>query len=221
MFSLLGLGACGYQPPINSASYLIEDAAQTLERFAQHPELRLYKEYLTDARAVIVVPKVPEHGIASGFRVGPGVFVARATDGTWSDPSMHHLISSHHTGFVYGEHRALVMIVRTGPAFESILETDGRIGKDYGSPLGVVGAVNHVSPIDDAEIEVLVFADHNVADYLDDNLHGSQLVPDAELNEGLYGRGAKRLSIFKDVYGEPATNHHPGITRRLQRALGS
>lgn len=218
---LIGLTACGYQPPINSASYLIEDAAQTLERFAQDPELRLYKEFLSDAHAVIVIPKVPEHGIADGFRIGPGIFVARSTDGTWTDPSMHHLISSKHTGFVYGEHRALVMIVKTGPAFESILETDGRIGKEYGSPLGVVGAVQHVSPLRDADIEVLVFADRDIAEYLDDNMHGSRLVPDSDLNEGLYGRGARRLSIFKDVYGEPATNHHPGITRRLQRALGS
>ncbi len=216
---MLGLSACAYQPPINRATHLIEDAAQTLERFAAHPELKTYSRHLPNARAVIVVPAIHDNGIASGFSVGPAVFVSRTTDGSWSGPSIHDLFVSDYLRHLNAHNRALVLIVKTGPVLESILESGGYLGSSRGVPIHVFGTAAKTLSAAEQETAILVYSDRDVADDINRLLDGAQLVPDKVLNEGMYGEGATPGTIFKHIVGEPATNHYPAVTRRLRRAL--
>jgi len=210
----------GYQAPIITATHIIEDSAQTLENFALHPSLKAAATYLPDARGVFILPRLRDYGIAAGFKIGPGVLLVRTRDGTWSGPSFHDLYSSDIIPYLTNHNRGAVVIFRSGPVLDAVIQSNGQLNAAPEAEVGVVNAINHVSPLYNEDVNILVFAASDTAELMRRPFAAASIPADKELNEGLYGRGATPNAIFYGVVGEPATNHYPATTRRLRTALG-
>ncbi len=210
----------GYKPPVLTATHLIEDAAQTLENYSIHPRLKAIAEYLPEARGIFIMPKLRDYGIVSGFMIGTGVFVVRTKDGSWSGPSFHALYSTHFTPHLTDRRHSAVIVFRSGPVLDAVIETDGRIDAAPEASIGIVGATNHVPVLHNRDINIVVFTATETAELIRQPFEQASVPADPRLNEGMYGRGATPKAIFHGVVGEPASHHYPATTRRLRQALG-
>lgn len=210
----------GYQPDVLRATHLIEDSAQILENYALHPELKSIAEYLPTARGVFIIPKLRDYGVVSGFSLGHGVLTVRTSDGSWSGPSFHQLVSAEYMPLMVHRAHSAIVVFRSDPILDALLNADGEIKAAPEAEVGVVNASNHVAPRYNEDVNVIVFTASDTADYLHEPFEHARLETDKELNQGLYGRGANPNAILYGVVGEPATNHYPATARRLRAALG-
>jgi len=220
MVAALATAGCSYDPPIITATQLIEDAAQTLERFRRHKDLKEFATLLPEARAVIVLPQVIKAGFLAGGQIGNGIMVARTKEGTWSGPSFHTLVAASFGVQLGIQDTAVVMIVRSDPALRAILEHQGKLGADIGATVGFAGVGYQAATTTNLGADVLAFGNANMGAYLGGALDGAILSVRNDLNEGLYTRGATPETILASPPGEPATNRYWSTTKRLRDALG-
>jgi len=211
---------CSYDPPIITATHIIEDAAQTLERFRRHKDLKAYADLLPKARAVIIFPQLIKVGFLAGGQIGTGILVARTRDGTWSGPSFHTLVAGSFGAQIGVQDTAVVMVVRSDAALQAILAHQGKLGADIGATVGFAGVGLQAATTTNLGADVLAFANANMGAYLGGALDGAILAVRNDLNEGLYGKGATPETILAVQPGEPATNRYWATTKRLRDVLG-
>lgn len=249
LMATLAVAACSYgltyeKPPIIKATQIIEDAAQTLERFRKDPAFERYMPLLQASHGVVVFPymygwdftsnrpRYTEYGFQDPeyWNHGAGVFVVKTEDGDWSGPAFHdlrtweyYLGGYFHSHFIrHGQYRAAVLIVRSEAAFRTLLNPKHRLSPEWNLETAVApggpGLPAKPENLDNADIVVLT--DTGASAFLAHHMASSALVEQRELNEGLYGQGATPPTILDTDIGEPASNQSPATTRRLYRALG-
>lgn len=208
------LAACTLtEPPDLTARNLVEQAAQTLERFRAHKELKGYADFLPGAAAVVILPQVLKASFIGGGEAGNGVLVARKPDGSWSDPAFHTLGAAS-IGLQIGvQDTALVLIIRSPGALDSILRHQGKLGADIGASVGVAGIGLEASTTSNLGVDVLAFANTNMGAYMGGSLEGSVLAIRRDLNEAYYGVGAKPHEILSGQRKAPGA-------KRLIEMLG-
>ncbi len=213
-FLTIWLSACAItEPPELTARNLVEQAAQTLERFRAHKDLKGYADFLPNAAAVVILPQVLKASFIGGGEAGNGVLVARKADGSWSDPTFHTLGAAS-VGFQIGiQDTALVLIVRSPGALDAILRHQGKLGADIGASIGVAGIGLEASTTSNLGVDILAFANTNMGVYIGSSLEGSVLAIRRDLNEAYYGVGAKPHEILSGARKAPGA-------KRLIEMLG-
>ncbi|MDD9878841.1 MAG: lipid-binding SYLF domain-containing protein [Magnetovibrio sp.] len=212
---LIAVGACTTsEPPALIAKHLIDQAAQTLERFRVHKDLKNYVQHLPTARGLVILPQVVKAGLFAGGEAGNGVLVARTPGGGWSNPTFHTFGAASFGLQVGVQDTAVVLVVRSDGALQSILKHQGKLGADIGASVGVVGVGFEASTTTNVGADVLAFANTNMGAFLGSSLEGGVLAVRRDLNEAFYGAGAKPAAILSGKLVNPAS-------RRLLDALGS
>src|SRR5262245_55916647 len=118
---------------------IVERAAAAFARMKQNPRFSAMTPYLAKARAVMIFPRVVKASLIFGGEGGNGVMVARAPDGSWSDPAFYSL-GAPSVGLQVGYQEAtMVLFFMEQQAVEQALHSDITLGTSSSLALGQVG----------------------------------------------------------------------------------
>ncbi len=204
----LVIGACSTwsPPPGVTARNLMAPAIKTVEAFRAHKDLEEFRGLLDTARGVVILPQVIKAGFFAGGEAGNGVLLARANDGTWSNPAFFTLGAASF-GLQFGiQDTAIVLILRNEGALQSILTYQGKIGADTGATVGVVGVGMEASTTTNFGADIVAFATSNVGAFLGASIEGAVLAKRHDLNEAFYGEGATPESILSGAQNNQAAD---------------
>jgi len=118
---------------------IVERAAAAFARMKQNPRFSTMTPYLEKARAVMIFPRVVKASLIFGGEGGNGVMVARAPDGSWSDPAFYSL-GAPSVGLQVGYQEAtVVLFFMEQQAVEQALHSEFTLGTSSSAALGEVG----------------------------------------------------------------------------------
>lgn len=199
LLAALGLASCVEVSgtPEEAAQDIVNRAAATVERFATGKNVRGFTEYITEAKAVVVLPRAIKAGFIFGAEAGNGVLVVRGADGAWSPPAFYALAGASF-GFQIGIQDAeTVLVLRNDKAIDAILEHQAKFGADAGITVGMVGGGVEAATTTNLDADVLAFTHAIVGAYGGVTFEGAALVRRKDLNEAYYGAGATPRGIVR------------------------
>jgi len=200
------------EPPTLTTKHLIVEAAQTIERFRVHKDLKNFTDELDRAAAVVVLPNVIKAGFFAGGEAGNGVLLKKTADG-WSYPAFYTLGAASFGLQVGVQDTAIVLILRNPGALDSVLRHQGKIGADTGATVFVQGVGMEASTTTNLGADILAFANSNVGAYLGASLEGAVLATRHDLNRAYYGQEATPDTILSGQSKNPDADP-------LKRTLG-
>lgn len=181
---------------IGVASGVVEDAVFTVNRFKKMPELSSFRRYISDAKAVVVLPTVIKAGFIGGGEGGNGVLLVRGADGAWSQPAFYTLGAAS-IGLQAGiQDTEVVLVIRSDEALQAIIEHQGKLGADAGLTVGVIGVGMEAATTTNLGPDVLAFANAVLGAYGGASFEGAVLARRNDLNEAFYGTGAEPKAIL-------------------------
>ena len=184
------------EPPGLTATNLMVTAGQTIERFRQHKDLKEFAGQLETAHAVVILPTVIKAGLFAGGEAGNGVLVQRSNDGSWGYPAFYTLGAASFGLQIGVQDTAIVLIIRSEGALQSILKHQGKLGADTGATVGGRGVGMEASVTTNLGADIIAFANSNVGAYLGASLEGAVLAKRRDLNEAFYGDGATPEAVL-------------------------
>jgi len=191
------------EPPGLTTKNLIVTAAQTVERFRQHKELKGFSGLLDAAHAVVILPTVIKAGFFAGGEAGNGVLIRHNADGSWGQPVFNTLGAASFGLQIGVQDTAIVLIIRNEGALRSILKHQGKLGADTGASVGGVGVGLEASVTTNLGADIVAFASSNIGAYLGASLEGAVLATRRDLNEAFYGKGATPETILAGGFTNP------------------
>jgi lipid-binding SYLF domain-containing protein len=141
--ALMFLGLGGAEAPDDAsleARQLVVRSRVTFESFASDPKMGAFREPLTRARGVLIVPSRLRGALVVGGAGGSGVLVA--VDGTrkWQGPAFYTLGGMSVGLQAGGDASEIVLLVMTDRGVASLLSTTVKLGGDVSVAAGPVGA---------------------------------------------------------------------------------
>ena len=200
--TVIGLSACAefWKDDGAHARDIVARAEATVKRFKTSTEIknREFRKFLSDARAIVVLPTVVKAGFIGGAEGGSGVFLVRREDGTWSYPAFYTLAAGS-VGLQAGiQGTEVILIVRRDKAIDAILKHQAKLGADFGVTVGVFGGGIEASTTANLGPDILAFAESIAGVYGGISLEGAALVRRGDLNKAYYGVPAAPRAIVID-----------------------
>jgi len=206
LISVLALTACAemQREPGPIATDLVNQSAETVQRFKSMPDLSEFAKYIDTARGVVVLPTVIKGGIMFGGEGGNGVLLVKKPDGSWSSPAFYFLAAASF-GLQAGlQDTEIVLVLRSNKAVDAVIEHQGKLGADAGITVGMVGKGAEVSTTANIGVDVIAFANAKIGLFGGASLEGAVLARRTDLNEAYYGSGATPSAIVYDgQYSNP------------------
>ncbi len=213
LFLILLVSSCASTtPPLVTSKKLIAEAVDTLYQFSLNENLKHYNKFLKRASGIVILPEVVKAGWFAGAEAGNGILLVRQTSNNWSDPSFYTLATAS-VGLQIGiQNTAILLVLRTPGALQSILKHQGKFGADIGATVVFYGIGAEAATTSNLGADIIAFAASNIGAFIGGSLEGSVLVIRRDLNEAVYGVGATPESII-------AGKWKTGIAQSLKDAL--
>ncbi len=194
------------------AEQLLETSINAVVHFRAHPDLKKFGNELESAAAVIILPTVIKAGFFAGGETGNGVLLKRNSNSNWSQPAYFTLAAASF-GLQFGiQDTAIILVIRNVGALNSILDHQGKLGADASATIGTEGLGLEASITSNLSADIVAFASPNLGSFLGMSIEGAILVTRHDLNESLYGKGAKPKAILNGYYPN-------SLADELRRAL--
>jgi lipid-binding SYLF domain-containing protein len=191
----------------------IEQAIRVLEEMTAESDKSIPVGLIEDCAGLAVIPDVIKAGFILGGRHGKGVFLVRAKDGGWSDPSFVD-IKSGSIGFQAGVQSAdIILVFMTPRSIENIGEGKYTLGADAGVAAGPLGRTAEASTDSELKAEILAYS-RSRGLFAGLSIQGSSLQEDRKANRNFYGADISPKDIFE---GKAKTV--PEAAARLKSAL--
>jgi lipid-binding SYLF domain-containing protein len=203
------IAACASSSPPKAviAEQLLGTSVHAVNRFRAHPDLKNFTHELENAAAVIIMPSVIKAGFFAGGEVGNGVLLKQNENRNWSPPAYFTLAAASF-GLQFGiQDTVIILIIRNVGALNSILDHQGKLGADAGATIGTEGLGLEASTTGNLSADVVAFANPNVGSFLGVSIEGAVLAIRHDLNEALYGEGAKPKAILDGHYTNPLSDN--------------
>jgi lipid-binding SYLF domain-containing protein len=200
--------ACSSLNPPKSmvAEQLLGTSIGAVTRFRAHPDLTKFSHELANAAAIIIMPSVIKAGFFAGGETGNGVLLKRSGKSNWSQPAYFTLAAASF-GLQFGiQDTAIILVIRNVGALNSILDHQGKLGADASATIGTEGLGLEASTTSNLSADIVAFASPNIGSFLGVSIEGAVLVTRHDLNEALYGKGAKPKTILNGHYPNPLTD---------------
>jgi len=179
-----GIAACSSMPPASDVETvrLVSEARIVLLNFMRDPNQAWIQQNLSNARGVLISPRILRAGFVVGGSGGRALLVAR--DGrTWVGPAFYDLLTAS-VGFQAGvDVSEAVIVIMTDKGLNSLLSPSFKIGVDASIAVGPVGAGARSTVTAD-----LVAFTRATGLYGGVNLDGTVVNANAAWNEMFYGR---------------------------------
>lgn len=177
------------------AEKTVDGAVTVLKNFAADPNLTWYRDNITKAKAVMIVPKLVKAGFVFGGSGGTGVVLVRdEKTNTWNGPSFATAGSVSWGLQAGGSVAEVVMMAMTDKGKDALLSNKFQAGADASVAAGPVGAGAQAATTD-----ILQFTRSKGA-FGGLSLEGSVIAVRDSLNKAYYGKAASPVDIL--VKGE-------------------
>ena len=118
---------------------IVDKAATAVTRMRQSPRFSDMDSYISQARAIMIFPRVIKASVLFGGEGGNGVLVSRGPDGSWSNPAFYSL-GAPSIGLQAGYQEATVILfIMDQRTLEQALDSSLTLGSSSGATLGTIG----------------------------------------------------------------------------------
>ena len=182
----------------NTESY-VNDSINTLNNFANDPEMKWFRDHIKDAKGILIIPRLYKAGFLFGFSAGTGVLLTYnqeydqenpSEQSHWSNPAFYTLISLSAGAQIGIEVAEAVLVIMTQKGIEAMLSSKLQLGADVSIALGPIGAGLQMATADVLQYTRAkgVFAGLT--------FEGAILSPREALNEIYYGKPASPMDVL-------------------------
>ncbi|MBM9614185.1 lipid-binding SYLF domain-containing protein [Desulfobulbus rhabdoformis] len=119
---------------------LVNQATVVYRGFLADPDMQWFRNNVSTARGIFIVPQLLRGGFIVGGSGGRGVLLAQdPTTGRWSSPAFYSM-GSLSVGFQIGADASeIILLVMTDRGLKAMLSTDFKLGADVAVAAGPVG----------------------------------------------------------------------------------
>jgi lipid-binding SYLF domain-containing protein len=189
---------------------LVEQAATIVEGFGIDPDLNWFREKVTEAKALLIIPQSLKGAFIIGGSGGSGVLIARSSEtGQWGYPAFYTL-GAVSVGLQIGaEASEVILMVMTDRGMESLLTSSFKLGADVTLAAGPVGGGAKAATAD-----ILSYSRSKGA-FVGASLDGAIVKTRDEKNEAYYGKPASPTDILirKNVTNPQASRLRVAVTK--------
>ena len=191
-FALMALMAIvGFSVPVSAADYSEADAAQkvvneavdTLENFQLDSKQAWFRQNVSKAHALFIIPRLGKGGFIFAGSGGRGLVVARDKDtGVWSQPAFY-TVGSASIGLQAGAQESeVIYLVMSDVGMKALMGTKFQLGADGTLTTGPIGMGAQAATTD-----ILSFS-RGVGLFGGISAEGTVIQPDLKRNEAYYGQ---------------------------------
>jgi len=195
------------------ASKTVQGAVTVLNDFAADPNMTWYRDHITKAKAVMIIPTLVKAGFIFGGSGGTGVVLARdEKTNIWRGPSFASA-GSVSWGLQAGASAAeVVMMAMTDKGKDALLSNKFQVGADASVAAGPVGAGAQAATTD------IVQFTRSKGLFGGLSLEGSVIDVRDSLNKAYYGKAATPVDIL--IHGSVDNPESKPLIKALTAASG-
>ena len=177
-------------------SHLIQSAELTLKKLNKNSDMKNFKDYLKNSRAILIFPEIYEGGFFFfGAKGGNGLLIIRKSKNSFSGPFFYS-IGGLSVGLQFGAKSGkVVMTVMTNRGLKSVLKERIKFGVDVDAVV-VSDGVGYSAESTLRLADIYSFTD-NEGLFLGSSIEGSYLQPRNDLNRFLYKQDFDSEEILK------------------------
>ena len=168
------------------AKQILQSSELSLKKLIANDDLKKFKKFLKDARAILIFPEVYEGGFIFGAKGGNGLLIIRRGNNKFSGPFFFS-IGGISVGLQVGAKSGkVVMTVMTNRGLKSILKERVKLGVDIDFALMSQG-IGYSAESTPRLADVYSFSD-NSGLFLGGSLEGTYLQPRNDINEAFHNK---------------------------------
>lgn len=132
--------APAFSDPGVEAENLVDKATSVVKGFSADPDLEWFRQKITEAKAIMVIPQSIQGAFFIGGSGGSGALIARdAASGEWGYPAFYTM-GSISIGIQFGgEASEVILLVMSERGMEKLLTSSFKLGADLTLAAGPVG----------------------------------------------------------------------------------
>jgi len=206
----LFLSAAPLKATTATAEALVDAATDSVNTFTIDPDMKWFRDNMSNAKGVLIVPSLVKGGFIFGGSGGSGVLLTKGDNNIWSDPAFYTM-GSGTVGFQIGvEVSEIILMIMTEKGVDALLTSSFKLGGDISIAAGPIGAGAKAQTAD-----ILAFS-RSKGIYGGLNIEGAVLKTRNDWNHDYYGNQASPRSIL--IEGT-ATNAHADALRNAVAKL--
>ena len=173
------------------AENLVTNAATVVSSFATDPDLEWFRNKVTEAKAVLIIPKSIKGAFFVGGSGGSGALVSYDSDtGQWGYPAFYTIGSISIGVQIGGEASEVILLIMTDRGKEKLLASSFKLGADITLAAGPIGGGAAAQTAD-----VLSYARSKGA-FAGMSLDGAVVKTKDKFNEAYYGQAVSPTDIL-------------------------
>jgi len=182
-----------------TAEALVDAATNAVNTFTVDPDMKWFRDNMSNAKGVLIVPQLVKGGFIFGGSGGSGVLLVKGDGNIWSDPAFYTM-GSGTVGFQIGvEVSEIILMIMTDRGVDALLTSSFKLGGDVSIAAGPIGAGAKAQTAD-----ILAFS-RTKGIYGGVNIEGAVLKIRNDWNHDYYGRDTAPRAILIE---RSATNSH-------------
>ncbi len=123
-----------------TAEALVDAATTSVNTFTVDPDMKWFRDNMSNAKGVLIVPSLVKGGFIFGGSGGSGVLLVKGNGNIWSDPAFYTM-GSGTVGFQIGvEVSEIILMVMTDKGVDALLTSSFKLGGDVSIAAGPIGA---------------------------------------------------------------------------------
>jgi lipid-binding SYLF domain-containing protein len=211
--TMLAAGLAPVAARADSPQHLVDSSTLALESLMDAPEKTQAEQLLHHAKAVVICPNIFRAGFFVGGEGGGCVMVARAANGSWSDPAFY-TVGSGSFGLQIGVQNAQVMmLIMTDGGLNALLSSQVKLGADAGLTVATLGAGVNGAMSTAYNADILTLSKSQGL-YGGVSVSGSVFGQDNGAETAYYGSDLDSRQIVVDMSG-----HNPGANPLRQELI--
>ncbi|WNM63616.1 lipid-binding SYLF domain-containing protein [Candidatus Nitrospira neomarina] len=186
----------GWAQNASEEEFLVDKARFTLENFLADPDMQWFRDYMKDARGILIVPQFIKGAFFIGGSGGTGVLIARdEKTNEWSYPAFFTLGGASF-GFQFGGQASeVVLLVMTQKGIDSLMSTTLKLGADASVAVGPIGRGVEGSTAPNLSADLLSFSKAKGL-FAGISLEGAVVAARDALNTNYYTTPTKTIDIL-------------------------
>jgi len=217
VFALFTAAPGAYAAGPTNEQVLVDQAQITLNDFRNAPEMGWFRDGLTDAKGILIVPSLVKAGLIFGGSGGKGVFLSRdMKTGKWKGPAFYNMGSLTYGLQIGAEKSEIVILAMTDDAVRTMISPSFKFGADASVAAGPVGigAAGSVAPVPPAAFVAFARSKGLFAGL---TIEGAVVTIDSDSNMAFYGGGVRPEDII--LTGSAVNHDAKGLRNALADAL--
>ena len=176
---------------ISAAQTVVDDAVETLRNFESDSKQAWFRENVSKARGLFIVPRLGKGGFIFAGSGGRGLVVARdESTGNWSQPAFFTVASASIGLQIGAQESEVIYLVMSDAGLSALMGTKFQLGADGSIATGPVGLGAQAATTD-----ILSFS-RGVGLFGGISAEGTVIHPDFKRNEAYYGQPVSTSEIL-------------------------